>query len=336
MNKIHFSLHKSKENLFKSEYYYEGITKDFLSYINKCHICNITKQITKINIPMKIIIENGPHYRYQMDIWYLPKDIGLSSGYNYVLDILDHFSKWIFSYGLKEKTGFEVLICLRKFILSFGICKKLQTDNGLEFKNVLINNYCIENNIERIFSPPYHPQSNGSIEAAHKTIQKFVYEEFYINKDKDFNLDEALINANEYHNNSIHYTTLYKPIDIKDLEDNTKIEEIKSNIIKNVGSKIKINNDKLLVEGDKVIINNNIYVNKKKKEILKLNNKKKGRFIIPAIFIKYGKGNNLLIKSSKDYRNIIIKDIEYNIKYELVRLISDYGYDYFVEYEEYD
>ena len=55
-------------------------------------------------MPKKLIIEEGPYFRYQMDIWYLPKDIAEASNYNYVLDIIDHFSKWLFSYPLKEKT----------------------------------------------------------------------------------------------------------------------------------------------------------------------------------------------------------------------------------------
>ena len=42
---------------------------------------------------MKIILDNGPHYRYLADLWYLNKDIRDLTGYNYVLDIIEHFSK---------------------------------------------------------------------------------------------------------------------------------------------------------------------------------------------------------------------------------------------------
>ena len=70
-----------------------------------------------------------------MDLWYLDDDIAHISKYNYVLYILDHFSKWVFSYPLITKNANEILICLRRYILSFGLVKKLQTDNGLEFRN---------------------------------------------------------------------------------------------------------------------------------------------------------------------------------------------------------
>ena len=49
---------------------------------------------------MKQIIENGPHFRIEIDIFYLPDDIAKVSSYNNILDIIDIFSKWLFSYPL--------------------------------------------------------------------------------------------------------------------------------------------------------------------------------------------------------------------------------------------
>ena len=135
---------------------------------------------------MKQIIENGPHFRIEMDIFYLPDDIAKVSGYNNILDIIDIFSKWLFSYPLITKSSKEVLITFRKFIESFGVCKKLQTDNGLEFKYIMLTNYCIENKIERLYSPPYHPQANGAVEAAQKIIQKYLMIIFMLFLKKNF------------------------------------------------------------------------------------------------------------------------------------------------------
>jgi len=112
---IHYSINKSKENLKNSEYYYEGIINDLLNYIYKFPKCSISKNIKSIHTPMKLLIEDGPHYQYQMDIWYLDDDIAQISGFNYILDIIDVFSKWVFSYPLVKKTGEEVLIALRKY-----------------------------------------------------------------------------------------------------------------------------------------------------------------------------------------------------------------------------
>ena len=102
------------------------------------------------------------------------------SDYNYVLDIIDHFSKWYYGYLLKAKTAEEVLKNIEIYIENFGICKILQVDNGTEFKNEKLNRYCFENNIKLIHSSPYHPQTNGVCEFVHK--DKEISKEFLKNK----------------------------------------------------------------------------------------------------------------------------------------------------------
>ena len=105
-----------------------------------------------------------------------------------------------FAFPLITKSSKEVLIAFRKFIESFGVCKKLQTDNGLEFKNFMLTNYCIGNKIERLYSPPYHPQANGAVEAAHKIIQKYINDYFYTLSEEEFCLDIAILDALHFHN----------------------------------------------------------------------------------------------------------------------------------------
>ena len=54
---------------------------------------------------------------------------------------------------------------------NFGFPKILQVDNGTEFTNNLLDNYCENNNIRLIHSSPYHPQTNGVCEAVHKKLE---------------------------------------------------------------------------------------------------------------------------------------------------------------------
>ena len=144
---------------------------------------------------MKLLIENGSHYRLEIDLWYLSEDIAELTGYNYILDIIDVFSKWMWSYPLIHRDSQEILIALRKYLLCFGMCKKIQTDKAYEFRSSIINNFCIENNIERVFSPPYHPQANGAVEAAHKIIEKYVNNYFYTLPKKEFSLETVILDA---------------------------------------------------------------------------------------------------------------------------------------------
>ena len=54
----------------------------------------------------------------------------------------------------------------------FGVCRKLLTDNGTEFKNDLFSRVTEQLGVERKFiHSPYRPQSNGRIEGFHKYLK---------------------------------------------------------------------------------------------------------------------------------------------------------------------
>ena len=74
-----------------------------------------------------------------VDIWYLIDEIKIKTGFKYILDIIDHFSKWYNGYLLKTKEAYELLKKIEIYIENFGKCKILQVDNGIEFKNKIIS-----------------------------------------------------------------------------------------------------------------------------------------------------------------------------------------------------
>ena len=48
--------------------------------------------------------------------------------------------------------------------------KKIRSDNGSEFKNSRIEDYCDENGIKHEFSAKYTPQQNGVVERKNQTL----------------------------------------------------------------------------------------------------------------------------------------------------------------------
>ena len=52
------------------------------------------------NVREKPIIDKGPYDEYQMDLFYLDEDIVDITGYKYIASIINHFSKWIWSYAI--------------------------------------------------------------------------------------------------------------------------------------------------------------------------------------------------------------------------------------------
>ena len=80
---------------------------------------------------------------------------------------------YTFCIPIKNKTAEEIVTAWRNHIaFPFGVCRKLLTDNGTEFKNDLFSRVAEQLGVERkIYSPPYRPQSNGRIEGFHKFLK---------------------------------------------------------------------------------------------------------------------------------------------------------------------
>lgn len=207
------------------------MNNDIQEQIKTCINCYKPNKFKELKKKNKKIIDNGPHYRYVADLWYLNNSIQENSGYKYVIDIIDHFSKWYGGYLLKTKSAEEVLKKIDFYIENFGKPKILQVDNGTEFSNNLLDSYCIENGIKLIHSSPYHPQTNGVCEAVHKEIRKYIYDK-YINGGEEFNIEDELFNITKIHNNKVHSTTKRIPKDIRDIIDIEEIKSINDNIKK--------------------------------------------------------------------------------------------------------
>ena len=248
----------------RNNWYWFGFYKDIMNYINNCPFCdNIKSKFKKINTGFKIITDKGPHYRYIADLWYLSKEIRNKSGFNYILDVIDHFSKWYQGYALVTKSSKEVLTYINSFVQSFGKPYILQTDNGLEFCNSDIENFCINNDIKIIHGKPRHPQSQGACEVCHREIKKYIYSKF-IKEDDDFNLNKSLVEITNIHNNKKHSITEEIPKNIKDLNNKTDIEIIHDRIIKNLGRK---NKNKDIIDFNKYYcIKSNLKIKKNKLE----------------------------------------------------------------------
>ena len=291
--------------LHQENWYWYGMNRDIGDIIKSCAFCNKPFKFKSLSKKMKIIIDNGPHYRYVADLWYLKGDIKEDTGYNYILDIIDHFSKWYNGYLLKTKNADEVLTKIEMYIENFGSCKILQVDNGTEFKNKLLETYCTNNNIKLIHSSPYHPQTNGVCEVVHKEIKKYIYSEYFKNKD-NFDIENELFNITKIHNNKVHSTTKRIPREIRDIEDIKEIEDINAEIIhtltkKNKNFDIIDSNKSYVIDYNKIYINNDRILKKKGK----LKKPKKQIKIPIEIICEYNRENSeYFIEIKKEYNNL--------------------------------
>ncbi|KAH9727588.1 Ribonuclease H [Citrus sinensis] len=88
---------------------------------------------------------------------------------------IDYFTKWIeveaFSRITEKKTTDFVW---RNLVCRYGIPYALVTDNGRQFDNHSFRDFCQNLGIELKYCSPAHPQSNGQVEAANKTIKRLL------------------------------------------------------------------------------------------------------------------------------------------------------------------
>ena len=68
----------------------------------------------------------------------------------------------------------------------YGGSRKILSDNGSEFKNKLFTSVANKLGVEhKIFSPPFHPQSNGRIEGFHHFLKACLAK--HVTKSKQWN-----------------------------------------------------------------------------------------------------------------------------------------------------
>ena len=94
----------------------------------------------KIKMPLKIIKDEGPHFHYICDLWYLDDVLQTYNDYKYCLDIIDHFSKFLYSYLL------FIFLIMEKVKFYNPIMEQNSKIKKLKFilKMKILNKYCQE------------------------------------------------------------------------------------------------------------------------------------------------------------------------------------------------
>ena len=107
----------------------------------------------------------------------------------------------------------------------------LVTDNGTEFKNKLLAEYCQDNKIKFLHGLPYRPHSQGVVERLHRIIKKGL-SSYKLKLKKTYNIDYAIAEIVRIKNNTYCRTTKETPNNLFFKEFNEEeIKKINSNIL---------------------------------------------------------------------------------------------------------
>ena len=112
-------------------------------------------------------------------------------GNKHILTIIDHLMGWIEAFLIPDKSADTIVSTVINQYFPVHMCPRyILSDNGMEFKNNIMDQVMKRLGIDRIFSTPYHSQSNGKIEVFQKYLKptlKKLYEKDPSNWDKYIN-----------------------------------------------------------------------------------------------------------------------------------------------------
>ena len=206
----HQGLLKSERRI-RSQYYWTSMKEDIKLYIDSCIVCktmkNRTQKLKGLLRPLEVV--DTVLDRVGMDKFGPIQNS--RRNYAYVFVIVDYCSRFIFAKATTDGKAATALEVLREFIQNHGVPKEILTDNGSEFKGIFAEK--VRNWTKLTHSSPMHPQTNGLVERANKTLSEMLRTVIKDTRHSDW--DQKLPGVVYGYNEKVHDITRFSPFFLK-------------------------------------------------------------------------------------------------------------------------
>lgn len=174
--------------------------------------------------PTRPVELKGVSDLYQADLVEMKPYSKINKGFNYILTIINCFSKLAFAVPLKNKTALEVA---KAFIpvLKLNPMRNLQTDDGKEFFNKVFSNILKKYGINHYST--FSGRKGVIIERFNRSLKSLMFRKF--TEIGNYNWLKILPSLVKEYNNRKHRTIGMKPIDVNIKNESIVKETIHKN-----------------------------------------------------------------------------------------------------------
>ncbi|CAH8288100.1 unnamed protein product [Schistosoma rodhaini] len=153
------------KSIARSYAYWPNMDKQIVDFVKTCPHCQTAAKHPPKLPPVPWPKSEKPWSRVHIDF------AGPLDGTIYLI-LVDSFSKWPEILPIAPPSTTRTIQLLNQIFAQHGLPETIVTDNGSQFTSSQFREFCLQNSINHVRSPPYHPQSNGQAERFVDTFKR--------------------------------------------------------------------------------------------------------------------------------------------------------------------
>jgi len=160
--------------LLQQKYYWFGMRNQMKNHVNLCLQCRQAKSTRPRRQGLtKLFFRTGPFEVLHVDfVGQFGDDKG---GFNYIFTVIDSFSRWVHLIPVKDEKALTAAKALVRHVITVHGCPlRIVSDKGASFVAKLWQKLGEVLEIKMTLASPRHPQSNGSAERVHRTLNSVI------------------------------------------------------------------------------------------------------------------------------------------------------------------